>query len=124
MEGHDSTIKRITTPALNWLRDVAIEVDHAGKGDVNLSTADILEIISDTETLHEIAPQHYDDTDKFQNKRVLQKMGRRLKACFTGERDDRIIIDNYHITRFSIYLDHKGRNANMYMFKKLNRNAF
>ena len=98
LEGHRDTQMRMSTPHLNWLRDVALAVRNKGQLDMWLRASDLVEIISDMPELELPGlPEGADLTNEDIRKKVLQAVGRRLAHCF-GPKDVRII-DGFEITR-------------------------
>jgi len=118
MDGHRATLLRMSNPAMNWLRDLAMEIAAAGKLEEDMSTANILELISDTDTLYQIAPEDYDDTNEDHRRRVLMKIGRKMKACFSGV-DPECIVDNFLISRTENYIPSLRRSTHLYSFRNL-----
>jgi hypothetical protein len=89
----------MTNPVLNWLRDVALEVQRFGSLDHWLSASDLLELLEDT-SVELPLPDGRDANDPDARRLCLQAMGRKLGCCFrsgdvasvdgmTIERDER-----------------------------------
>lgn len=97
LDGHRETQIRMTTPALNWLRDLALEVQRAGGTGQSYRASDLADLLFDTEVELPGMDPGGDLTDELTRKAVLQAMGRRLGKCFqTG---DLVVIDGMRITR-------------------------
>jgi len=112
MDGHRETQQRMTNPALNWLRDVALATVRQQKTSDWLLANDLLEVI-DTDGTIEIPglKDGSDVADDAVRKSVLQQMGRKLKRCF-GE-TDRIELDGLVIERDST-VDSESRPRHSY----------
>jgi hypothetical protein len=97
LDGHRETQERITNPTMNWLRDVALEINRTGHDGEWLRAHNILDAIADTEI--EIPGLHDGDDlgEDGVHKKVLQAMGRKLAKCFrSGEIQD---VDGMKIER-------------------------
>ncbi len=83
LEGHRETQVRMTTPALNWLRDVALAVRDARQMGLWLRAAQLADILTESSTVELPGLADGDDPEDEENrKRILQAMGRRLGQCF------------------------------------------
>ncbi len=100
MDGHAQTQARISNPALNWLRDVAILVRKARKLNEPLRTHELLDIIEDTDVeIPGLKEGNLDNDDV--RAAVLRAMGRKLAKCFRV--DDEITLDDFSVQRSDSY---------------------
>jgi len=97
LDGHRETQRRMTNPAMNWLRDVALAAIAQNREGEWLIAADLIDIIDadggiDLPGLRDGC----DLEDERARKSALQHTGRRLKQCF-GQQDrielDQLVID-------------------------------
>lgn len=85
LDGHRETQERMTSPVLNWLRDVAIQTARVRK-DQWLRAGEILDVLSVTGVEIPGLAEGGDLSDGDTRKTVLQAMGRKLGMCFkSGE---------------------------------------
>ena len=97
IEGHREAQRRMATPALSWLRDVAIAVSQANRLDEWLRTYNLLIIIEDAPDLSIPGLGEDDDLENESTRqKVLLVMGRQLGRCFTN---DTLTIDNFRVER-------------------------
>ena len=97
LDGHRTVQKRMTTPAFNWLRDLAILVVQEGRSNEWIRPYQILDLLEESEV---DVPGLTDDenlADQFVRKKVLQASGRQLKKCFGGE--SLITVDGINVKR-------------------------
>jgi hypothetical protein len=97
MDGHQETQTRMTSPALNWLRDVAAAVDRANCLDQWMQAHRILGIIVEDPEVS--IPGFSDDDvpeDNEAEAKALRAIGKRLKKCFQSEK---VTIDAFTIER-------------------------
>ncbi|HMP71774.1 MAG TPA: hypothetical protein PKE55_00775 [Kiritimatiellia bacterium] len=114
MDGHRETQQRMTNPALNWLRDVALDVIHGGHSGQWLRASDLLDRMEDAGHLPPGFKENADLTDEDTRKKSLQAIGRKMAACFrTG---DTISIDSMEIKRRAEYDEEKQRETKEYRF--------
>jgi hypothetical protein len=112
LDGHSETQQRMTNPAMNWLRDVALAVIRHKRHGQTLIANDLVEILEAEEAL-EIPGLKKDaslDDDRVR-KQVWQQIGRRLKSCF-GEKDC-LQIDGLQILRHQ-FDDERGHQRLAY----------
>jgi hypothetical protein len=97
LDGHRETQVRMATPALNWLRDVALAVRDAGQMGLWLRAAQLADILAESSTAEVPGlPDGGDLEDEETRKKVRQAIGRRLGQCFrTGSSHpvDRFLIE-------------------------------
>ncbi len=112
LDGHRETQRRMATPALTWLRDVALAVARSGKTGEWLRTHQLLDI---AEAAGLELPGAKDDTnldDDASRNKVLRAIGKKLGGCF---REDKTTIDDVTIHRRQT-LDHEFRQRPEYQF--------
>ncbi len=73
---------RMTTPAMNWLRDAAHAVVHAGRGDAWLRAHEIIRVLDEEGVEVPGLPSGGDLDDGDSTKKAQQATGRRLGQCF------------------------------------------
>jgi len=115
LDGHRDTQVRMSTPNLNWLRDVALAVRRADRLDQWLRTHQILDVIADTSIkipgLDEDADLEADDV----RKKALQAIGFRLRSCF-GSHNQRVV-DGIEIEREDVQDPVQRRTNREYRFR-------
>ncbi|MBC7818470.1 MAG: hypothetical protein IAG10_16410 [Planctomycetaceae bacterium] len=112
LDGHRETQQRMATPALTWLRDVALAVAKAGKVGQWLRTYELLDV---AESAGLDLPGAKDDTnldDEASRAKVLRAIGKKLGGCF---REDKATIDDVTIQRRQS-LDNEFRQRPEYQF--------
>lgn len=115
LEGHRQTQVRMSTPHLNWLRDVALAVRNNQQLGQWLRASDLAEIISDVPDLELPGlPKDGDLTDKEVRKKVLQAIGRRMSQCFGA--DSIRMLDGFEIQRQETEDKERGRVHKKYCF--------
>lgn len=97
LDGHRETQVRMATPALNWLRDVALAVRDAGQLDVWLRAAQLVEVLVASAVDLPGLAEGGDMEDEEVRKKVLQAVGRRLAQCF--RREHTVVIDGIEVER-------------------------
>ena len=123
LEGHRDTQVRMSTPHLNWLRDVALAVRNNGQLDMWLRASDLVEVISDVSEVELPGlPEGGDLTDEDVRKKVLQAVGRRLAQCF-GPKEVRTI-DGFEITRQETKDPDRLRFHKKYYFSPIESTAY
>lgn len=112
IEGHRETQQRMSNPAMNWLRDVALAVVRHNRQNETLIANDFVEILDAEEGL-EIPGLKKDASleNDTVRKQVWQQIGRRLKSCF-GEHDY-LEIDGLRIERHQ-FDDDRGHQRYAY----------
>jgi hypothetical protein len=97
LDGHRETQDRMANPALNWLRDVAIEVIRDGRYGVWLRTSELVDLAAFAGIEIPGLPEGGDLTNPETRKSVNQAVGIKIKSCFrTG---DTLTIDGMVIER-------------------------
>jgi len=107
MDGHRDTQARITTPVLNWLRDIALVVKRQSRLGEWLRTHEIIELIRDDPGVE--LPGLRDDADldnEGVHRSVLQACGRRLKKCF--QQAEHTVIEGIQVRRRVLKVDRPG----------------
>jgi hypothetical protein len=83
LDGHRETQVRMSSPSLNWVRDVALAVRNGGHLGTWLRANDLVEIISESSgTELPGLSEGGDLADEDVKKKVLQAVGRRMAQCF------------------------------------------
>ncbi len=114
LDGHRETQRRMATPALTWLRDVALAVERSGQMEEWLLTYQLLDIVEAGGLEIPGAQEDTDLQDDESRKKVLRAMGKRLSSCFAH---DQAAIDGMLIRR-RYGQDQEGRNRPEYQFEK------
>jgi len=118
MDGHRMTQQRMCSPALTWAREVALLVRQANMLGEWMRPYQILDLLEDHPDVE--IPGLKDDqgdlADDKIRKRVLQAIGRQLKACFKSE--DKISIDTIKIERRETQ-DDQYRKCHEYRFSEI-----
>ncbi|MCA9253326.1 MAG: hypothetical protein KDA54_19525 [Phycisphaerales bacterium] len=115
LDGHRDTQLRMSTPGLNWLRDVALAVRKADSFDRWLRAHQILDIIADTTIEVPGVAEHDDLADDNIRKKALQAIGHRLGTCF-GSHNLRVI-DGIEVERQKVYDPNQRRKNREYLFR-------
>jgi hypothetical protein len=114
LDGHKETQQRMTNPALNWLRDVAIAVVHA-KQDVRwLRTNELVDTLAEHSCHIPGLPEDGDISDEAQRKSALQATGRKLGTCFRSGNE--VVLDDITIQRREAYNENTRSNYKEYFF--------
>ena len=114
LDGHKETQQRMTNPALNWLRDVAIAVVHAKQDGRWLRTNDLVDLLMEHSVHIPGLPEDGDITDEAQRKAALQATGRKLGACFRS--GDAVVLDDITIQRRETYNENARYSSKEYFF--------
>lgn len=132
LDGHKETQIRMTNPALNWLRDVALDVLRANRGDQWLRTGDLVDVIDEAGQIPPGLKDGADLTDNEVRKAAQQATGRKLSLCFRtveettedGTTIERIRMDGMTIDRLETYDKESRFTVRQYRFKSAaNENA-
>ena len=116
LDGHRDTQLRMTSPVLNWLRDVALTVKRAGQCGQVLRACDILTLISEAPDLEIPGLAEGSDLgDETVRKAVLQAVGRKLALCFKS--GDQVLIDDITIRRQTQHDSEGRRDLRAYVFE-------
>ncbi len=97
LDGHRATQVRMATPALSWLRDVALAVRDAGQIGLWLRASQLADILVDSPAAVPGMPDGSDADDEDVRKKILRAIGRKLGQCF--RRGDTVRIDGLEIER-------------------------
>lgn len=114
LDGHKETQQRMTNPALNWLRDVAIAVVHAKQDGRWLRTNDLIDTLAEHGVRIPGLPEDGDISEKTQRDSALQATGRKLGTCFRS--GDEVILDDITIQRRETYNENLRYSSKEYMF--------
>jgi hypothetical protein len=101
IDGYRETAARMVSPALNFLRDVALIVRKAARLDFWLRTHDLLSLCEDSGLEIPGTPEGLDFDDDADHKYRLQRLGRVIARCFRSA--ETTIVDNFEIERRSEY---------------------
>lgn len=116
LDGHRETQVRMATPALNWLRDVALAVRDAGQLDVWLRAAQLADALAESPAAELPGLPDGGDADNDDvRKKILQAIGRRLSQCFRRERT--VKIDEIEIERREYPDAEQRRTIREYCFR-------
>ena len=117
LEGHRETQVRMSTPVLNWLRDVALAVRQADEMNIWLRASALLDLIADRAGIDVPGlTDGADPTDDLVRRKALQAIGRRLSQCFGGA--DERVIDGLRVLRRESN-DAEGRTVRDYLFAEV-----
>ncbi|MBC8357010.1 MAG: hypothetical protein H8E66_33985 [Planctomycetes bacterium] len=120
LDGHRMTQERMCSPALSWLREVALLVRQAKMLGKWMRPYEILDLLEDHSAVE--MPGLKDDGDDLSDEkvrqRILQAIGRRLKQCFKDK--DQISIDAIDIERHDGQ-DEQYRKYHEYRFSEIDR---
>jgi hypothetical protein len=97
LDGHSETQARMTNPVLNWLRDVALEVNRAKQSGVWLRANELVDLLSATGMEMPGLSEGGDLGDSATRMAVLQATGRKMGLCFKA--GDVVTIDGMTIER-------------------------
>jgi hypothetical protein len=115
LDGHQEAQARMTSPSLNWLRDVALAVRHAGDLGRELRAHELLDILADHGGIE--IPGLADDAGAYEEpgrSKALQALGRKLSACFKSK--DEVQVEGWVVRRHSEYDQALRREARSYSF--------
>jgi hypothetical protein len=115
LDGHRETQVRMATPALNWLRDVALAVRDSGQLDVWLRAAQLADILAESSADLPGLPDGADADDEEIRKKILQAIGRRLRQCFRSQHTQ--TIDGVEIERREYPDAEQRRTIREYCFR-------
>ena len=124
-DGVDEIKVRVTTPALNWLRDAAMTVINCGQGRQELRASQLVRILEqagvEVPGLAEGADLSEDDVAK----KVHQATGRKLAVCFksasrNGDEGSgqRLTVDGILIERLQEYDEEYRKDTFKYRFSR------
>lgn len=115
LDGHRKSQVRMATPALNWLRDVALAVRDAGQLDVWLRAAQLADVLAESSAELPGLPDGADADDDDVRKKILQAIGRRLRQCFRNQHTQ--TIDGVEIERREYPDTEQRRTIREYCFR-------
>ena len=88
MDGHNEIKQRLASPALDWLRQIAIELERTSQLDVAFSTEDLVEI----------SQSNGINIPGFQGRGAPEPLlGRALKPLFEGSPEQQVFVDHFLI---------------------------
>jgi len=115
MDGHHETQLRMTNPALNWLRDVALAIENSCKLDLCLRAHQILDIIDAAGLdIPGVGEGNNLENEATRNKALLG-IGKRMAKCFE-QSSDHVEIDHFVVER-RITPDEDGRDRKEYVVR-------
>jgi len=100
MDGHQETQQRLVNKQLNWVRQVAFMIVKSSKQGMWLKTADILDVIGESELSLPGLKESEQLTDKHTRTNVLTAMGKEFGACF--KIGSKISIDDTSIDEITV----------------------
>ena len=108
----------MASPAINWVRDVALAVARAGMLSRSLTASEIMDLIVDDRLVETPGlAVGADITDDAVKKGVRQAIGRRLAAAFkTRDAEETVLVDAFSIARTSEMDEQHGRELKRYTF--------
>jgi len=104
---------RTSSPAGNWLRDVALAVKGAGKLNTQLRVHELVEIILEREVKTPGVSADVDLDDHEQFMKLARLVGRRMSQAVM---DDRMAVDGGMQVERTAGLDDQGREKKLYRF--------
>lgn len=114
MDGHRETQQRMTNPALNWLRDVALAVVRAQRSDMWLRAGHLVDLLAEAGVDLPGLPEGGDPSESTIRKSAQQAVGRKLGQCFRN--GDVVAIDNFTIRRQTTYNEQYRSDTYEYRF--------
>lgn len=99
MDGHSEAQTRVTTPSLNWLRDLALEVIKAGRDDRWMRTNELLDLLEDADIAIPGTDKSGDLSGEAARKAALQATGRTLAKCFRSSEGEAVMVDQIQVER-------------------------
>ncbi len=123
-DGLKETKVRMTTPTLNWLRDVALAVNECCRGDEWLQTRQILDILEEAGLDIPGMTEGADLSDEEASKKALQATGRKFASCFRkasssaecGQEISTLNVDGIRVDRLLEYDLGLHKNRKKYRF--------
>jgi len=99
LDGHQDVKRRVVTPALTWLRDVALATIDAHKTDQWLAANQMLGVLQEYPDVEIPGLNDEDDlNEEHVRKKVWQAIGRKLAQCFGGATEE-VVIDGIRVKR-------------------------
>ena len=114
LDGHRAVQQRTATPALGWLRQVALLVKNAGRMDVELRSFGLLNMLAQHGGEIPGWDGHADLESDQTRKSVLQAIGRNMAQCFGA--NDTLTLDGFSIRRGSHYDNTLRKDVKTYTF--------
>lgn len=115
MDGHRETQARMTQPVLNWLRDVALQVQRAGRLGIPLPVADLVTLLEQSGTVEIPGVKADADLSDDAVRRVaFQGTGKRLALAFNTATE--ISLDGITIARLECSDPAHSRIVRRYRF--------
>jgi len=117
LDGHREVQRRMATPAINWIRDVALAVSRAGLLDKVMTANDMVDVIADVPTIELPGFREGSDlTDEAVRTTVRTAVGRKLAHVFqNGAGNNSVIIDSF-VIRKTVEPEVNGRDSKQYIF--------
>jgi hypothetical protein len=116
VDGHRQTQIRMSTPALNFLRDAALAVRNSGHTDQWLRASSLIDILSESPGVELPGLTEGGDlADEEVRKKVLQGFGRRTAQCFGT--DNVRVVDGFEIQRRELDDPVNRRTIREYCFR-------
>jgi hypothetical protein len=112
MNGHKETQTRMSNPAINWARDVALAVARQHRTGEVLIASDLLAVIEADGSIE--IPNH----DKDNRVAALQYIGRKMASAFSTTDGEWLAIDHLAIERETYKDLHNGNQRHRYRFHR------
>jgi len=114
LDSHRETQARMANPAVNWLRDVAMDVIRNKQDSVWLRASHLITLLVETGTEVPGLTEHMDVGEAEARSLVQQAMGRRLGLCFRAS--DVVHLDTMTVERREQYDEADHYKAREYRF--------
>jgi hypothetical protein len=117
LDGHEEVKIRISNPALNWVRDVALAVFRGRKRGRLLMTHQLLDLlVADGQVEIPGVDDGTDVEDEAVREMALRALGRRMGQAFGTE--PRVVVDGVEVQREET-TDNRGRPRKQYRFQEV-----
>ena len=114
LDGHRETQLRMTSPVLNWLRDVALVVVRSGQAGQWLRAGDLVDLLAETDVEVPGLQEHGDPSDPETRKAAQQAIGRKLGLCFKSGNE--VVLDVFKMTRRETFNEETRHTVKEYHF--------
>lgn len=118
LDGHRQVQARVASPALAWLRDVAMAVSRAGRLGVALRPHELFEFITDAGIEVPGLAEGADLSSDEVRQKGFRAIGQRLGTYFREGKP--VLVDYYQVERQES-MDQAGRNQRAYVFFSVSR---
>ncbi|MBI5688299.1 MAG: hypothetical protein HZC54_24770 [Verrucomicrobia bacterium] len=121
LDGHREVQQRTATPALGWLRQVALLVKNAGRMESELRAFEFLDLLAEHGGDIPGWDGHADLESEPTRKSVLQAIGRNMAQCFRSS--ETLTLDGFNIQRHESFDESLRKNVKTYTFCPFAPNA-